>query len=282
MNKEHEDSYIGRLIVLNPKDIFDIPSVITDEFMSHGFSVSRSRVRTEQAAKELNRPCGVYTSISTGLLNHLVDYENACACLIEQLQPMLSPYFGKPLCICGIGNRNLVCDSLGLEVAQRIQPEMFELSTKKLNFKKIAVICPGIEGYTNLSSASIISSIASVMDAACVLTIDSCRCGDLERLCSTIQLSNAGMQTFAEKIPFNRASLGVPVVSIVVPTTIRTEDLSASENPGSGFFLTHAHVSEAISMAAFIIACAVIQIAYPELDYENCKQYIGFFLNGIV
>lgn len=267
---------------MNQENTLNTPSVETEELISHGFSVSHVRAQSEQGTKDLKRPCGRYTTISTGPLGKLVDFENACACLVEQLQPMLAPFFGKPLCICGIGNRDFEFDSLGPEVAKRIMSKVYEATAKKSNFEKIAIICPDVSTHTNLSTTSIISSIASEMNAACVLTIYSCHCGNLECLCSSIQLTNNGMQTYKEKMLFSQSSLGIPVISISVPTAIRANALSEAENCMPDFFLTPSHVSEAVRIAAFIIACSITLIAYPYLDYEDCKQSIGLFLNGIV
>lgn len=49
-----------------------------------------------------------------------------------------------------------------------------------------------------------------------------------------------------------------------------------------GLLLAPVQVAEAISIASFIIACSLVQITYPELDYESCKQYIELCLHGII
>ena len=65
------------------------------------------------------------------------NFEGACTCLVEQLQPLLAPFFGKSLCICGVGNRDLEFDSLGPETAKRIRPHMlfFWLNTNILSIQ---------------------------------------------------------------------------------------------------------------------------------------------------
>ena len=267
--------------MVTQENLLNISGVETEKLISHEILVSRVWVKSEQAAEELDKPCGLYITINTGPLDKLVDFENICACLVEQLQPILAPFYGKPLCICGIGNKEFEFDSLGPEAANRIRPQMYETFTKKSNFETIAAICPGVSGNTNLPSESIIYSVAATMNAACVLTIDSCHCGDLERLCSTIQLTNTGMQGYLGTVNLRQASLGVPVISVAVPTAIKADNLSETNDCTTDLFLTSTYISEAINTAAFIISCAIAQIAYPDLDYESCKQCIGLFLTGI-
>ena len=120
------------------------------------------------------------------------------------------------------------------------------------------------------------------MGAACVLAIDSSACTDVERLCSTIQLSNSGIQICQGTVDLSQATLGIPVVSITVPAAIRAVDLSARGNVDPDLFFTPLHIRDSINAASFIIACAITQVAYPDLDYESCKMYINLFLHGIV
>ena len=80
------------------------------EFVSHGIPVTQVQVETEQDVKVLDRAQGRYVTLELGPLTRLVDFEGACACLVEQLKPMLEPCFGKPLCVCGMGNQNVPSD----------------------------------------------------------------------------------------------------------------------------------------------------------------------------
>lgn len=252
------------------------------EFISHEIPVTQVCVQTEQDAEMLGKRCGLYVTLETGPLHQLISFENVCACLAGQLRPLLEPYFGKPLCACGLGNQNIPHDALGPETAKRFRPKAYESFSLRSNFERVSVICPGVSALTNLSSETIISSVASGMDAACILTIDASACTDAARLCSTIQLSSSGMQTCWGAADLSHTTLGIPVISIAVPTAVRAADLSVKENVDPGLFLTPLYVLDTVDAASFIIACAVTQVVYPELDFESCKQYIGLFLHGVI
>jgi len=118
------------------------------------------------------------------------------------------------------------------------------------------------------------------MGAGCVLAVDASACKSIERLCSAIDLTSSGMQAYSRTVDLTQTTIGVPVVSITVPTVIRAADLSGSKKD-SDSLLTDAHISEVGSPASFVIACALALVCYPELDYESCKRYIELFLHGI-
>jgi len=122
----------------------DNSGVDVEEFKSYDIPVNKVCILAEEAAKFLNKPCGTYITITTGPLDELAPLENLCSCLVEQLKPLLELYFGKTVCICGIGNRNIDADSLGPETAKRIWPYMYEKFKIESNFSKLAVICPDV------------------------------------------------------------------------------------------------------------------------------------------
>lgn len=253
-----------------------------DEFVSHGIPVTQVQVETEQDMKGLNRARGQYITLETGPLTHLVDFEGACACLVEQLRPLLEPYFGKPICVCGMGNPDMPSDRLGPETAKRFQPHMYDIFAERSNFEKIAVVCPGTSVLTNLATETIVSGVVSAMGATCVVAVDSCATKDAERLCATIQLTDSGVESQSKTAHLCQATVGVPVIAVVVPTAISVATPSDDGAGEKGLLLAPVQVAEAISIASFIIACAITQIAYPELDYGSCKQYIEFCLRGII
>ena len=252
-----------------------------EEFQSYDIPVHRVYVLTEEAAEQLKRPCGTYTTLTTGPLDELASTEQICSCLIEQLRPLLEPFYGKPLCICGIGNPDTPADSLGPETARRIMPHFYEAVEIPSNFSKVAVICPGVFGKTNLSTETVISSVAKAMNAACVLTIDACVTQDVDRLCSTIQLTDTGMDNQWKLSSLRQSTLGVPVISVGVPTVIPISALLPERKTPDTSQLTPTHIVDIIDVASFIIACAITQVVYPDIDHENCRKFIEVFAHNI-
>ena len=222
------------------------------EFVSHGIPVTQVQVETEQDVKVLDRAQGRYVTLELGPLTRLVDFEGACACLV------------------------------GPETARRFQPHMYDIFTERSNFEKIAVVCPGTSALTNLATETIISGIVSGMDAACVVVVDSSATKDAKSLCATVHLTDSGIKSQSKTARLCQATIGVPVIAVAVPTAISALAPSSDDAGEEELLLAPVQVAEAISIASFMIACAIAQIAYPELDYESCRRYIGLLLNGVI
>lgn len=257
------------------------PYVETEKFTSYGISVTEVKIHSESAAQILEKRCGLHIVMETGMLSNVINLENVCSCLKEQLQPLLSPFFEKPILICGIGNCAETHDSLGPEVARRIRPYMYDRLQVQSNFETVAVVCTDVIEHTNLPNGEIINGIASQINAASVLAIDSSICTDAKRLCSAIQLTDTGLISHSTIPSYSQSTMEIPIISIDMPTVFVSKRFSQRDSFDPGLLLKPTNVSENIQIAAFVIACPITQIIYPDLDYDQCNRYIELFLNGI-
>lgn len=249
------------------------------EFLSHGIPVIQCHVQTNAEAAAMGRPHGRYVTLETGPLSGPILCETVCACLTEQLRPFLEPFFGKVLCVCAMGNLETASDSLGPEVAKRFRPKMYGAFIENSNFNQIAVITPGTGGQTNLPTDTIVKGIVSAIGARCVLVIDASICTEADRLCGSIFITDSGMSTYQNTAHLCQSAIGVPVVTVSVPTVIRIPALKAD---GQELLMTHFHIEDVVKTASFIIACSITQLSYPEFDYESCKQGVELCLNNIM
>lgn len=231
----------------------------------HGISIERMNIKDEDTAGLLSKPVGRYSTLLTGPLGDYDDLENVCACLTEELDLYLSPYKGKTLLVCGMGYQNSVADSIGPETAKRI----YTRAPMESAFEKLAVLIPGVSGITNLSGSALIASAASVADAACVLLIASTNCMEHSRLCRSIQLTDAGMQVYYSGEELSKSTIAVPIISIRVPTVISAKDLVPDVEESGQECLTVSDIEDVVRRASIMIACAVMRVAYPELDHRT-------------
>lgn len=243
-----------------------------EKYTANGIVVERTEIISEEAAKEIGRKCGLYTTIHMGRLDKISPSKELCDCLVQQLQPYLEAYWGKNLLICGIGNPSRSFDALGNATAKLIMPNLYEELNIPSVFTKVAVVCPDILGQSNLKPDTAIAGIVSSIDASCVLAIDSCCCSNMERLCSCIYISDTGMKTYWGSTALNRSTVGVPVISIGVPTSIHAKHLSSQAE--ADLLLTPVLIADVIRCAAYLIASAVIQIGYPEVSFLDCKTLL--------
>lgn len=232
---------------------------------SHGITVSRVHVKDEDMAGLLSKSVGHYSTLQTGPLGEYDDLENVCDCLTEELDRYLTPYKGKTILICGIGNQDILADSLGPKTAKKICPHL----PMKSAFEKLAVLIPGVSGVTNIRNSTAITSVSSAIGAACVLTIDSTCCADYSRLCRRIELTDTGLRICENGVKLSPSTLGVPVVSVGVPCVIRTKDLAPDMDPSGRELLIPADMEDIVKRASLMIACAILRVAFPELDHNN-------------
>lgn len=240
----------------------------------HGIPILRVNIKDEDMAGLLSKPVGQYSTLQTGPLGNYDDLENVCACLTEELDRYLTPYKGKTLLICGIGNRDSPADSIGPETANRI----FTHVPMKSAFEKLTVFTPGVSGATNISGSTQIASVSSAIGAACVLLVDSTHCTDYSRLCRCIELTDAGIKIYHSGEELSSSTIGLPVISIGIPATIRVQDLAPDIEASNQDFLTVSNIEAVVRRASLMIACAIMRVAYPELDHSASMMIADYSL----
>lgn len=244
------------------------------EHEAHGIPVQRMNIKDEDMAGLLGKPVGRYSTLLTRLLGDYDDLENVCACLTEELDRYLSPYKGKTLLVCGIGNQDSLVDSIGPETAKRILTH----APMKSAFEKLTVLIPGVSGATNINGNTLIASVSAATDAACVLLVDSTNCTEHSRLCRSIQLTDAGIQLYYSGEEFSQSTIGVPVISIGVPTVISVKDLTPDTEVPDQESLTVSNIGAVVRRASLMIACAIMRVAYPELDHSASMMSADYSL----
>jgi spore protease len=99
----------------------------------------------------------------------------------------------------------------------------------------------GVMGTTGVESAELISAMTAKLRPDAVIAVDALASRRLGRICRTVQLSNTGIVPGSgvgnSRAEISRNSLGVPVVSIGVPTVVDAatlaSDLAAMANIGT-------------------------------------------------
>ena len=189
--------------------------VEVEERRIYGIPVKAVEIKTEDGAESLDRAVGKYITIQTGLLSsETLDLKALGECVSEVLTEVLSRYKGNTLCICGLGNRELVADSLGPDVIRNLSLKVFS-GAASLNglFKSVCSFVPGTAWTNNLDTELMVKGILKEANANCLLLIDSLVTRNPERLCQSIQVSTAGgMNPFFAGRSIDWSALGVPVI----------------------------------------------------------------------
>ena len=221
-------------------------------------------------AKHIGRPMGTYATIRTGRLMGLEDQDPAIECLAACLRRFLAPYRDKPLLIAGLGNAELLYDSLGPRVVRRVPAQFISAMDTPCMFQTVSLLTPGTLWQTNTSTATMISGVAQAIHAACVLLIDTSSVTRFEDMSSVIGVTSGGLKLSRRGELWTQDDLKVPLLAITVPLILsvpaKTVHMLHLNADPEGVMLTDINLAEDMRAAVSILSQAILRTAYPELE----------------
>ena len=197
--------------------------------------ITTIEIENEIGARLLAKPVGTY--ISFALPPYLEQENDAFAVgLISGALRTLFPKKQGTVLVVGLGNRDITPDALGPHTVQRV------LATRHIRqelgavqgleeLRPVAVISPGVLGKTGIETLEVIRGAVQAVQPNLVLAVDAFAAKDSERLGTTVQLATSGIcpgsgvGNSRKALDYN--SLGVPVISIGVPTVVDASTLAA-------------------------------------------------------
>jgi spore protease len=234
----------------------------------------RISITSNEGAKAMGRPVGLYDSLHTRRLDKM-DYEEIMGATEElagELCEMVekSGGIGTNILVVGLGNQHLTPDATGPESADRVRPtrhiaEVDDSLFSTLGCARISVLKPGVVAKSGIESATAIEGIAREIKPDLVIAIDSLVARGRERLGSTLQISNTGICPGSglgkAKREISSGTLGATVISIGVPTVINSEALSPGGEGhgkrGEDMLVSPKEVGDIVKNAAEIIGGAI-------------------------
>jgi spore protease len=215
---------------------------IEEEVTLKGISISRVKVVAEKAEKILGKPKGTYITVDfNGAFSDDETHTNAVDITAQEISSLLykkdeAQDKNKGVLVIGLGNAHLTSDAIGPKTVENLVvtrhlkehvPELF----KSLELKETSALAPGVLGQTGIETAEIVRAAIEKVKPEAVIIIDALASRRLSRLCSTIQISNTGI-TPGSGVGNNREEIsektvGVPVISIGIPTVVDAATLTA-------------------------------------------------------
>lgn len=249
----------------------NIKGVEASEEELYGCLVTTVDIKTEWAAKHLDRRVGQYITIQAPVTFHdNIEIAEVGECLAAVLDRVLQPYYQKKLCICGLGHYTIPADSLGSEVASRLPLSVFTKLGTTGNFQAVYSFSPGTQMTNGTKTEAIVGGVLQAVGADCLLLVDSCMTKEPARLFRTIQLSTSGgTDHYSSGQMGEWSSLGVPVISLCVPTTIPLSLLHPGQDQGQ-MMLTDIHIKEIVTAASTVIAYGIMRVCWPYMSKEEC------------
>ena len=249
-----------------------------------GVAVSDMKITSEEGSSIIGKPVGRYITVECKKSWLLSDEEkeNVISALTDYITELV-PKGNKTVLVVGLGNRDITPDSLGprtvdgLIVTRHVKeydPKLFD----SIGQEEIAAIAPGVVGQTGIETLELIRGAVERVKPDVVIAVDALAARSVDRLGSTLQLSDTGISPGSgignRRREINRTSIGVPVIAIGVPTVVDSstlvydalskagiEDIDSSlksvlEN-GRSFFVSLKESDVALAESAALISSAL-------------------------
>lgn len=210
----------------------EVPGLVSENLQENGISINRLTVETDEVSRQLGKSKGRYLTFetpglrrkNTKLQDHLSEI------LARELVGFLKlpENLNQAVMVVGLGNWNVTPDSLGPKVIEDllVTRHAMQAGQKVLGegFRAVCAISPGVLGTTGIETGEIIASLVNRIKPSLVIVIDALAARRLERLHTTIQVADSGINPGSgvgnNRLGINRQTVGVPVVAIGVPTVV--------------------------------------------------------------
>ena len=201
------------------------------------YSVSRIKIDTDEAASALQKSKGLYITIEAPDL--VLSEPELIKAVTEALSAELTGLIDKggtsgTVLVVGLGNRAVTPDALGPKTAEKIlvtrHIKQYMPDAIPNGVRSVCAVSPGVLGVTGIETMEVIQGIVERSKPSLIIAIDSLSSRRTERIASTIQLCDAGIQPGAGvgniRSGLDEASLGIPVIAVGVPLVVYASTIS--------------------------------------------------------
>ena len=221
------------------------------------------------------------------------------ALLAGQLRKLFPADFSGTALVVGLGNYDITADSIGPKAVEKVvvtrhlrtlNPQLYESA----GFGDLCACAPGVLGQTGMESAEIVRSIVEAVRPSLIVAIDALASRRLARLATTVQLCDTGIYPGAgvsnRRSELSAETLGVPVISIGVPTVVDAATLAydlLGENAdektaaallagdGKDMFITLKESDVITKQTARLLGFAINRAFHGELSVEEMEELLA-------
>ena len=205
-----------------------------EEKIDDKINVSRVKITNEKGEEAIGKKQGVYITIDLKGLKVAGDEEiqKSADTLSNELKPIINKNITnqEDILIVGLGNIYVTPDSLGPKVINEIDvtrhiikylPQYIDENTRP-----VSAISPGVLGTTGIETLEILKGIVENIKPKLIIVIDALASRSIERISSTIQISDTGIIPGAgvgnKRAELSKETLGVNVIAIGIPTVVES------------------------------------------------------------
>lgn len=201
---------------------------------SHGpVTYTSVTITSEKGQQTLGKPQGTYITIESAGLSSGDEstWTSIREIIAQQLQHLLTNHHiteKEEVLVVGLGNWDITPDALGPRVISKlfVTRHLFEHAPHVADsgLRPVSAISPGVLGSTGIETGEIIKGLSETIGPKLIIAIDALASRSLERLGTTIQISDTGIHPGSgignHRRSLTKETLGVPVIAIGVPTVV--------------------------------------------------------------
>ncbi len=209
----------------------------TEEKIDDNIKVSKVKIVNKNGEEALGKAMGNYITIDVKKLKIAGDDEiqKASEVVANELKEMINLHTEKQgeILVVGLGNIYVTPDALGPKVINEVDvtrhlikylPQYVEEGTRP-----VSAIAPGVLGTTGIETVEILKGIVENTKPKLIIVIDALASRSIDRISSTIQISDTGIVPGAgvgnTRQEISESSLGIPVISLGIPTVVELATL---------------------------------------------------------
>ena len=196
----------------------------------------------------------------------------------------------KKVLIVGLGNKQMVSDSLGTKVVEKLIitrhiKEVIKEDAENIN--SISAIAPGVLGTTGIETYHIVKGVVYEVKPDVVIIIDTLSTINAKKMASSFQLTNTGIVPGGgvgnARTPICKENLGVPVIVLGVPLVVYAyamcqevlETIVKEKNLEN-------YEDDLKQIATSVLGDFIVTVKNIDEVVEECADIISFSLNLLI
>ena len=204
-----------------------IDGLTLTERTRRGCAVTTVTVESKAASRALGKPRGTYVTLDLRALSpeDPAYTERAALALRDELRALLEGTVDTAL-VVGLGNRAMTPDVIGPCAADHVPATRHLKGCAAFGaLADVSVLTPGVLGTTGLEAAELVRGAVETVRPDLVVAVDALASQSLGRVCTTVQLTDAGIVP-GSGVGNHRRALTRETLAVGVPTVVDAATLA--------------------------------------------------------
>lgn len=240
------------------------------------------QITNKNGAQKLGKPIGKYLTLKYEAFINDVELFDGRLDLFKNTLASILPSELTSVLVAGLGNMQITADSLGPKTNNYVLSTRHIIDDLKSvmsvnDIVPVSSISTGVLGETGIETAEIIKGIVDQINPSCVIVIDALAASSTDRLGTTIQLSDSGISPGSgvgnHRFEISKSTLGVPVISIGIPTVVSTSVISGKDC--DSLFVTPREIDRITEQGAKLIGMGINSVLQKEISLNDLYALVG-------